>query len=243
MVPIKKFLVGVHPMYKMFRVGSLSGAIADAVFALRSDKRLGKDYFHSVGFNEARDTVQLQSEDATRRLMINTQDVIFSKHCYGTSSETVSATKALEEFALIWPAVQRVLGPFDVRRIGVVGEVRVEASAPSKLLLDKFLKTAKPEYAAKARLRWELKSPLRDGTVPDEKTDAFDNAIYDFYDSVMDADARDAGAYNANLDFQRYYAPLLASEDVARETAGRLFKAFEERMRSFKEFLISVGLQ
>jgi hypothetical protein len=241
MPAIKKFTIGIRPAAKLFRVASLSGELIDAVLAARKDKRFGDDYFKEVGFSENRDTVNLKNDDGTNSLTVSLQDVVFAKHVYTSPLPRVNAEKTLEEFAHLWQVVQSVLRIGEVRRIGVVAEFRVyDVPGPSKQLIEKLTRLDTPNHPARFRLHYEKRMATQESVAPDIEKDDFENLIYDYYESTQDNDSKEPNAFNANIDFQRYYQPAISGGQVARETE-RHVQRFKDHLKQFEHSLEDDG--
>ena len=82
--------------------------------------------------------------------------------------------------------------------------------------------------------------PTKEGLAPDVAKSDFTNFIYTYYESSIDADAPEDNAINANLDYQRYYAPPLSSEVPA--AVEKHFSDFERHWHDFSNQLSQMGL-
>ena len=215
--------------------------MADAVFAhVRKSKSFQRDYFGALRTNDARDSVTLVSEDPGNSLTVNIQDVIFTKDSYETG-RPVNLEKAAKEFAELWGVVDSILHVKAIRRIGIVGETRIEdVDSPSLLLLQSLTTLQNPNHSAKFRLHYEERLPTLEGLAPDIESDDFKNIIYSFYDSSLDSVHAEDNAVSFTLDFQRYYTPPI-SRDILKQVE-KLSPEFESKWNSFSDHLTKLGI-
>jgi hypothetical protein len=240
MAIVKKFSIGVTPVSKMFRVHGLGGAAVDAVVRLRT-KALSGEAFTDVGMNAERTAYQLTTPGKTSTFEVKEDSIIFSKDYYESQS-SFDFGKVLDEFRVLWTALNSVLEIQDIRRVGMVAEHRFQPSTEgsssnwlrgnlttldSKMVSDKFL------------LQFEEREYARDGIAPDPKKSDFINYIYHFYDSEIDASHPLEGSINANLDVQRYFAPV-HNGNVSDEIL-KLHKHFESAQKRLDAKMKSLG--
>lgn len=209
MPSIKKFTVGVSPFAKMFRVHGFGGAATDAVLNLRG-KGLPEDFFEEIGSNPERTVYRLTGPDQINALHITEESITFTKD-YHDAGGVFNFQKTIEEFKLIWQAIQSVLAMSEIRRIGMVAECRysVPHDHPSVWLREKLVCLPSSMATDKFLLRFEEREFARDGIVPDPKKADFINFIYQYYDSALDASHARQGFADINVDVQRYFAPML----------------------------------
>ena len=209
MAIVKKISFGVMPFAKMFRLHGSGGAAVDAVLRLRH-KSLGDDYFSEVAVTPDRTAYKISGNGQLNFLHLNEENIVFTKD-YFESDASFNFTKVIDEFKTIWSALNGVLHVQDVRRIGIVTELRYEIpkKQPSAWLRKNLLtgwETGK--HTDKFSLRFEERSLASDGAVPDPKKADFINSIYSIYDSSIDADHPSEGFVQINVDTQRYFAPV-----------------------------------
>ena len=240
MLPIKKFIIGIRPARKMFRVRSTWGDIADAVLDALDDKHLGADYYTKIGTNDARDALSMSNPDNGNVLRVDFNNVVFSASTYG-AEHRVNTSKAFEQFEILWRAVNSKLKMTDVRRIGIAGESRIyDIDDPSKALAEALNKFPAPQYTAKFHQVYEERTPVKATGKPDFAKSQFMNKIRTFYESTMDADYPEDDSINANFDFQHYYSPLLTRNAVGE--AKIHFRDFEKQWKTFADEVKNLGL-
>jgi hypothetical protein len=89
-------------------------------------------------------------------------------------------------------------------------------------------------------MQYESRTPSAKGPVNIAKDD-FINAIYQFYDSAIDATNPSEGKINANLDFQHYYSPAVTTKIV--DETEKLFYAFKKELTKFDQEITGMGLK
>jgi hypothetical protein len=239
MAIVRKFTLGVLPFAKTFRIHGLGGAAVDAVLRLRG-KTLPESYFADVGVNADRTAYRVSSEDHHNSLQLTEENLTLTKDYY-EGQQSFDFRKVLEEFRLIWTAVDSVLKITDIRRIGMVAEHRysVENDKPG-LWMRTNLSTVPTSLATdKFMLRYEEREFASDGGVPDLKKADFINYIYTIYDSSSDVNHPRRGFVDADVDVQRYFAPLF-SGNVGDEVL-KLHKHLDPAVRRIDDFLKSRG--
>lgn len=242
MMQINKFLIGIRPASKMFRMTSLSGLIIDTILSERgSNKQLDEKYYTQIARNNETGNYQLYNEELGNVLKLDLDNVIFVKDYY-KSTKTFSFDKVLTEFKQIWTIVNDVLKLKDIRRIGMVAEHQIDIGEANvnKQLIKSLTTFNKTDHPAKLLLRVENRYPTKEGISPDIKKDDFVNVIHTFYDSEQDIENPQKGLFNANIDIQRYYSPLLKANIV--EEVKKLKKTFVKETTKFESFLKERGL-
>jgi hypothetical protein len=240
MLGIKKLTIGVQSQSHMFRVGSMSGQIADAIVAGIVDKPIrNAEYFGEVGLSQGPPPLlQLRSKDKNNSLSVTLNDVVFAQARY---SSHVNVDRFLEEFGQLWSIVNTHLKVQQVRRLGLVAEHRVyEVDAPSKFLGEKLTKYPQSDFVGKFQCIFEKHLPVVPGTAPDIKTGEFTNVIHQFYDSALDIETPEEHAINLNLDVQHYFTSKLGTNMIAE--AKELRRQFESHWRDFQTQITSLGL-
>ena len=229
MAIVKKFTVGIQPFAKMFRASAHGGAIADAVLRLRS-KTLTADFFDEVGVDSERKTYRVSSNGGSNVLVIHEESISFTKDYYNPSGGNFVYSKFLDEFKIIWTAVNKVMPVYDIRRIGIVGEYRysIDENDPSSWLRKKLINTqAKANrLTEKFILRFEEREIVSNGIGPDINKSDFINSIYSYYDSSIDTQHAEVGFVNTTLDIQRYFAPVLNSN--VGDEVQKLYKHYSK---------------
>lgn len=243
MAIIKRFSIGIQPLVRMFRVASLSGVLADSVLAARDSGRLGDDlYYESVGVSLP---LTMRNDKLGHVLAVSADNVVVTWD-YFKSGKSFDFNKVLTEFRAVWSAVNAVLKMRDLRRVGIVTEHRFvpESGHPSKELMSTLTKLDRwdPEgYKDRFRLRWESRAIAQDGTIPNREKADFINQIAEIYDSAVDTDNPQDGAFNVNLDIQRYYAPAV-NNDVVDEVLKLYNKTYVSASDKLLRALDNLGV-
>lgn len=223
----------------MFRVHALGGEIVDAILDKRGDG-LAHDFFSRIGIGHDRGAYQLQNQDGSRRFTIDVENIVLMFDAYETDDVLTTTADLLGAFELIWNAVERILKPQSIRRIGIVGEFRFASSKPNDDLWKLIFKLPRPKFPAKVNVAFEERRPTIDALAPDIDKWDYINVIRNYYDSVLDADHAEEGALNANLDFQRYFEPRLRGRVI--DEAKKLAKQFEREVETFLEPIRAAGI-
>ena len=239
MLVIKKFTVGVVPLVQMFRVASLSGAIADEIVAGLKDQPIRNPEFFTEVAAASTAHVQLRSKERGNFLLISPANIVFTQERFKSS---VNIDKSLEEFAQLWNIIDEILEVQEIRRIGMVAEHRIsDIEEPSKRLISALTKYPQSEYSAKFYCSFEKRIPLaRPATQLNVKVDEFTNVIHQFYDSELDLDTPEERAFNVNLDVQRYYSDQLG--DGVTQEVKSFQREFESQWREFQTQIKLLGL-
>lgn len=239
MTPVMKFSIGIMPVTKMFRIGGIGGAVVDAIIGLRT-KALSGDAFTELASNNERTAFRITNADKSGSFEINEQHVVFNRDFY-ESKTSFDFERIHEEFQIIWNAANSVLEMKDIRRIGMVAEHRYKPPMPANTWLRDRLTTLETKMLTdKFLLQFEEREYARDGIAPDPKKSDFINYIYHFYDSALDASHPIDGSVNANLDVQRYFAPV-HNGNVAGEVL-KLHKSFVSAQKRLGEKMKALGL-
>lgn len=240
MAHVKKLILGLQPTNRMFRIGSLSGVIIDALLAARGNE-LSVDYYLQIGESKNQVFINLINEKEGNSLFIDTNNVVLTKSAYPDGHVDLDVT--LKEFLAVWNIVNKIVQLKEVRRIGWVAEHRLELpESNNQYLLTKLTKIAPPEHPAKFRLSFENHRPTKDPLVrPDVSKSDFTNVMYEYYDSAMDTQDPADGKVNANIDFQKYYAPPLQNR-LANGIEAH-FYAFKTELTTFYAQWTELGLK
>lgn len=238
MAIIRKFTVGVQPFAKMFRIQGRAGEAIDEVLRLRT-KVIPENYFNEVKTGEGNSVYLLTGEDAVNQLQITSEGIQFTKDFYN-SAKSFDFKKFLDEFRVLWQALNNVLKISEIRRIGLVAEYRysVDAKHPSNWLRENLTTLDGKLIADKFLLQYEEREPAANGNLPDAKTGDFINYIYTFYDSAKDISHPSTGTVDANLDVQRYFAPLFSGNigDEALKLHKNFCAAQDKLQNRMKQF-------
>lgn len=237
---VKKFTIGISPVTKMFRVQSIGGAVVDALIGLRT-KALSGEAFTEVGSNTERTAYRVTNASKTANFEIKEETLVFSRDLYD-SQVAFDFTKMHQEFQVIWAAANAVVEMKDIRRIGMVAEHRYapQTNSCSGWLREKLTSLDSKLVTDKFFLQFEEREYARDGIAPDPKKSDFINYIYHFYDGALDASHPLEGSINANLDVQRYFAPV-HNGNVPSEVL-KLHKHFEVAQKRLNEKLKTLGV-
>lgn len=241
MIRIKKFIVGIRSSQKMFRVSSLHGSLVDSVLSLRGNKPIDDEYYTEISRGIEQGTIQLRNEDLGNTLRIDLESIVFIKDFYA-SEKQIDIDDILQEFRSIWKHVNEVLHVRGIRRIGIAAEHQfaVEKDSPSTHLVRKLTSISPHAHPAKFILQFEERRFNTKNGPLDLKKDDFINVICNYYDSEVDSEHPRQDHINANLDVQRYYAPLF-NGNVFDEVAI-LHQLFSKEKHGFEADLRKRGL-
>jgi hypothetical protein len=202
-----KISVGIRPLERMFRLTSLDGLIAEAVLGARSQEPLDREYFTNIQRASSGDALRLTNPERGNYLIVDFENIIFVNDRYDSlKASDLNAFKT--EFRVIWNALQSVAKIRDIRRIGLVCEYRFPLARASERLVSAITRLPASGYCDKFHLQFETRRGTGKGGLPDPSKDDFYNYIKTIYDSTADTDHPESAHYNANLDVQRYYAPV-----------------------------------
>jgi hypothetical protein len=239
MIAVRKLTLGLQPENKAFRVSSLAGQIVDTVLEARG-KEIPDTYYTQFGETGKADTISLLGEKGCNLLLVDRQNVAFTKSAYPNGH--INLDETISEFTKIWSIIQKVVKLKGIRRVGLVAEHRFDAAKNNNIELLKTL-TQFPHrnYPANFSLHYESRIPAKPADSLDTVKGAYSNLIYDFYDSALDTTAPEEGKINANLDYQKYYSPSLESRIVEEIEAH--FYAFKKELQTFEDELAKLGLR
>lgn len=228
-----KFIVGIRPSSKIFRLSSLEGMIIDSILSLRGKKPIEAEYYSEVATNIEQGAFRLQNNELGNIIRVDQSNIIFIKDSYETGN-VINTEKVLGEFYEIWSAINKVLKLNDVRRIGIAAEFRISSDVNNINIkaLEVFSKISPPKHPGKFHLRYEDRREAKTGKIPDIEKSDFVNVIYDYYDSEMDVDHPKPGLLNTNIDVQRYFSPLL-TKNIWEEVKIQKRK-FDNEIKDFR---------
>jgi hypothetical protein len=229
MMKVQKATVGIRFSERIFRISTLSGNLIDDVFSLRRGP-LTNDHFAAVGRDRQGNGFTMSNEEYGNYLTVDIENVTYTQDLYD-SDRDFDFEKFFHEFGAIWAALDSQLQAPHIRRIGYVCEHRIEDANASQSLLKALTPHGNGQgYPAKFNLSFEVRKNTGHGGLPDPIKDDFLNLIYGYYDSSLDTSHAQDGAFNANLDVQRYYSPALKDKvlDEFRKVKGEYDKAAKQ---------------
>ena len=241
---LHRFTIGVQFNEKMFRLPSIGGLIIDEVLKLRgSEKKIKASYFTKVSTpvipsNEY--SISLIDDKKSNSLSILPDQFIFKKTS-SSDSASVSIDKAINEFQIFWKAVDKIAKFPSVRRIGFVGEFRLEENKTDDAgpnLIKSLTKFSVPGSCERFHLTYEDRDLMTNGKRALTESDDFWNKIFTYYISDSD-ETLEKGKIYASMDVQRYYSP--AKADPVREFNAIKSRFSEDRCK-FKTQLNDLGL-
>ena len=242
MNPIQKFTIGISPHTKMYRVTNVGGQIVDRILALRL-KELDENFFAEVHQQVDLNGYRIMSADKGTYLVFNEQSVIFTCDLHDSES-TFNFDSFMRSFKFIFESINGILQISDIRRIGIVAEYKykpAKGKLPSPWLKEQFCSNLSLEsHTEKFQLRFEDRALAPDGLAPDPKKADFINSIVQIYDGAADADHPSSDFVFANLDVQRYFAPVISGKQVL-EATGKLKKTFDQNSKKLNEQLLKLG--
>lgn len=226
----------------MFRISSLAGTIVDAILAERGSKNIDEMYYSQVSTSIEQGIFSLKNDELGHSLKLTYNDIVFVKNVYA-NERAIDFEKSIDEFTFLWRLINNSLKLTDVRRIGILAEhqFRLGASNVNKKLIETLTKFRIPDHPAKFRLGFETRYPTLESLAPDLKKDDFINIIYEYYDAELDSEHPTPDMINANLDVQKYYAPLIKGSSVPDETK-KLFRKFIEEKEKLEKLLTEKGV-
>lgn len=240
MSAVKKFVLGIRPANKMFRLDSLKGLLVDAFLDARG-KEISENYYTSVAETGAAAFVSLQNEEEGNHLLIDRDNIVFTKNKYKTNTH-VNLDEALVEFRKLWAIAQKIVNFKGIRRIGFVAEHRLTPSGNNNAdLLETLTTISGKEFPFGFSLHFESRTPSKGSTSVDIEKGKFTNVIYDYYDSAMDAEEKESNKINANIDYQKYFMPLI--ETGKFDEMEIVFYEFKKELTKFEEEIVKLGLK
>lgn len=241
---LHRFVVGILFNKRMFRLPSLGGALVDEILNFcDNNKTLGTEFFTKVATPITKDNeynLQLMDDDDRNLLIIRPDQFIFKKKSLSSKS-SLNIEKTIEEFKVLWRKSNSIINYPETRRIGMVGEYRIEENQKDNAgieLISKLTKFENKKSCHNFRLNFEERSLTNSGVTPNIETDDFWNEIYNIYTSNIDETPED-GYINTNLDIQKYYNP--AKKDPLRELNSILDRYRTKKIDLIKK-LDSLGL-
>lgn len=237
-----KFVIGIRPANKMFRITSRGGEIIDAILALRGvTKGFPEDeYYSSIATNYEQGAFKLANEELGNSLRFDLNNIMFIKDFFD-EDKPINVEQCINEFEVLWKVLDEILKVRGIRRIGIVMEHHIPASHASKTLLESITALKGSAHPAKFLMQFEDRHPTREGVAPDIKKSDFINVIHSYYDGELDTDRPTENVINANLDVQRYYSPLLDTGVVSE--VKRVYDSFKIERKKFEASLRERGVQ
>lgn len=238
---LHRFIVGIKCDKRSFKLPSVGGALIDEIFSYIDDEKiLGHNYFTKVMTAQntgdiAAYNICLTNENESSSLQLFSDQVIF-KRTSNSDKASISLNNSLDEFKKLWSKVNGKMQYIATRRIGLVGEYRIEPnpkSHPGIQLVDSLTKLPIPEQCNQFRLRFDSK----DSGVDDLKDDYW-NEIFTFYTSNRDK-TPEGSWINASIDVQKYYNPLIK---MSLKELMNVKEKYLESKNSFKKNLVELGL-
>lgn len=239
MLKMHKFIIGIQPATRMFRIPSIGGVVVDAILGIRNKSSLSDDYYTEITTRSDGLNFQLHNPDNGNTLRIDRDQVVFIKDTFGENSE-INLRGSLREFGDIWKALDPIVGIRGIRRIGIAAEHLFESDNVNRMLLTTLTRLNAPAHPGKFYIKYEDRRPTRESIAPDIKKDDFINVITEIYDSVLDADHPEPGSANINIDVQRYFQPLL--EKLSDSEIDRHLNIFEEARKNLMKRLSDLEL-
>ncbi|CAB3798816.1 hypothetical protein [Pararobbsia alpina] len=239
MIAVKKLSLGFRPENKAFRTDSLRGTLIDALLDARGST-IPDTFYAGILDPSPPSVISMANQEEGNVLYIDRDNVVFTKDTYKNNGH-VDLDKTFGEFRKVWNVIQKVLNLRNIRRIGMLAELRFEAAKNNNLeLLSLLSKIPARENTAHFVLQYEHRSPPSNAPL-DILKGAFTNTIYQFYDSAVDAASPAEGKINANIDFQRYYSPTL-NDRVFEEAQKHLFQ-FKKELTKFDSEITALGIK
>ncbi|MCD4743705.1 MAG: hypothetical protein K8R67_14680 [Desulfobacteraceae bacterium] len=239
MIEIKHFVIGLRPSSKLFRLPSVAGLIIDEILAKRGTNVISDEYYSKIAADNGKEYYELHNRKLGNSLIFTVSDIIFKKSYYKNSS-SFSHKKVISEFKELWAIIDKHLKIVDIRRIGIAVQHRFDDNDACKTLIKSFTNFEDMKHPAKFRLHFENRHSTPAGNAPDVKKDDFVNVIYDFYESGISNEHPSKKAFNANLDVQRYYSPLVKSK--VTEQVDKVLTIFKKEKIEFEKLIQGRGI-
>lgn len=238
---IKKLIIGIRTASKMFRIQSVGGVILDNVLSLRGKNGLVDEYFKEISISTDRFQYVLKNETLGNTLHMDTDGIVFTKDYYDKDAK-VNMDKFISEFTVIWETINNGLKIEDIRRIGIACEHQISTkdNPNAKHMVETFTKFSQPKHQGKFILRFEERKETSEGFAPDIHKSDFLNILYDYYDGESDIEHSKKNTLNANLDVQRYFAPLL--KKGCADEVTKLKRIFDAEHTKMKDKLKGMGV-
>jgi len=176
-----------------------------------TEKKLGHNYFSQVSTSAATgdaSVIALNDDNLFNKLSIHPTQFIFKKTSENGHA-AVKVDRAIDEFKILFKAANKIMGFPEMRRLGFVGEFRMDGKEDGKTglqLIEGLTKFSPPDGCGRFQLNFEDRNLTDDGTYPDNSTGDFWNKLYTFYNSDLD-ETPEKNKINANIDLQKYYNP------------------------------------
>jgi hypothetical protein len=199
-----------------------------------------KTFYTDIAESGDRNLISMMSEKEGNLMTIDRQSIVFTKNAYPNNGH-VDLDTTFKQFMDIFRLAQQIVKFKGIRRIGLVAEHRFNAVKNNNIeLLNNLTKVPAKEFPGHFMLHYESRTPSS-GSPLDTVKGAFTNTICDFYDSSLDTSVPVAGMINANLDYQRYFAPSLDTK-IAEE-AEKHFFGFKKELIKFDLEITKLGLK
>lgn len=241
---LHRFVIGIQFNERMFRLPSIGGLLIDEMLKLRESERKIKDtYFTQVStpVTKANEyTISLIDDKKENSLALLPDQFVFKKTSINDGS-AVNIDKVIEECLIFWKAANKIADFPSIRRIGFVGEFRIDEKKKDdsgRQLIESLTKFNVPESCGRFQLTFEDRDLTKNGNIASAESDDFWNNIFTFYISDSD-ETPEKGKINANIDVQKYFNP--AKKDPTKEL-GLIKKRFSEDKVKFKKQLNDLGL-
>ncbi|MGS0742007.1 hypothetical protein ACVBEF_09255 [Glaciimonas sp. GG7] len=235
---VRKLTLGFRPDTRAFRVESMRGLLIDTLLDARGID-IPIDYYANIATG-LDGVFSLMSEGDGNLLLVDKENIFFTKSAYSNNGH-IDLDKTFKEFMAIFGVIQRIIKFKGIRRIGLIAEHRFNTVKNNNTeLLATLTKLPVMEFPAHFTLHYENRAPST-GSSLDTMKGAFTNCIHDFYDSALDTSVPIEGKINANIDYQKYYAPSLNTK-IVEETEKHFF-AFKKELKKFDEQILKLGFK
>lgn len=239
MLPIKKFYLGLQPEIRAFRIDSLIGMIIDTILDARGSD-IPNSFYSQIIESSNPVSATLFNIDKSNLIFISKENITFTKSLY--PDKEVNTDQSISEFEKVWNLIQSKVNLKKIRKIGFAAEHRITPdNNPNIQLLMNLTKIEnKKNYPSKFNLHFESRSEDIEKLGVDGNSLSFQNIIYDFYDSSLDADSPEPNKFNINFDYQNYYTPAI--NDKVFPAIRRNFVEFKKELLGFNNELKNLGL-
>lgn len=239
MPKIRKLVIGIRPAKRLFRLSSQAGIIVDTIVDAVGNS-LPDGYVTQVKRTGDDQLTSLTSEDGLTTLTLNVENILLTKDYYDNHKHC-DQNEVLKEFRTVWEMINKILQVREIRRIGIFAEYRFKPAKdnPSADLLALLSSVQREGYPAKFVMSFETRLNAKTKGAIDPETSDFLNIGENYYDSEVDSEHSAKGFINANLDVQRYFAPVIG--DI-KDHLVEVNTQFEKSSKAFLDRVKKLGL-
>ena len=241
---VTKISIGVQPVRKMFRLGTLHGVLVDDLISIKAPDSQSGYYFEQVITNASEEGFSLRDEDETHMLVVKIDNIVYTQD-YIKSDLKYYKKEFLSNFESVWSKVHGSLAVSNIRRLGIIAEAEMESenSNISKYLIENLTKIKIGAFPAKFSLKYEERQPTKEKVTPDIKKDDLTNTIVQIREVKSRKSETESTVIALSVDSQRYYAPTLETGSKVLKEVRSLFESFDKRSSHLLTALGNMGVE